>query len=182
VAAGPATKPLVADAGVSLALKSYRAQALVTDTVADSLPSLYDTSREFYWRPCEGGLLVGDGAHEVDSDHCDPQADPSFVQSALERPRAATPVHPDVQRSWAGCCTAPPDRDPLLGTFGDGLWVATGWQGHGLMRAPAIGECLADRIRGEQCRFDRSVTEQFDPTRFDGDEQFHPLGDPTAAW
>jgi sarcosine oxidase subunit beta len=182
VAAGPATKPLVADLDVPLALETYRAQVLVTEPVAASLPSLYDASREFYWRPFEGGLLVGDGAHAVDREDCDPAADPEFVRSALGRLRAATELDPAVARSWAGPCTATPDRDPLVGEVADGLWVATGWQGHGLMRAPAIGEYVAERLRGTSQTIDAPLAEQFDPMRFDGDEAFHPLGDPTADW
>lgn len=182
VAAGPATKPVVEDVGVSLALKTYRAQALVTDVVAGTVPSLYDASREFYWRPRDGGLLVGDGTHEVDPEAWSPDADPSFVRSALDRVRAATTLSPTVDRAWAGCCTATPDRDPLVGPVGDGLWVATGWQGHGLMSAPAVGEFLAARLTGGSSAFDAPVAERFDPTRFAGDAQFHALGDPTAEW
>ena len=181
VAAGPATEPLVADVGVSLALGSYRAQALTTAPVDCALPSFYDANREFYWRPWGDGLLVGDGAHAVAAEDCDPEADRSFVRSALERLRGATTLDPAVERSWAGCCTATPDRDPLVGPVTDGLWVATGWQGHGLMRAPAISEAVADGVC-EGTEIDARVAEQFDPTRFDGDESFHPLGDPTADW
>ncbi|WP_324663133.1 NAD(P)/FAD-dependent oxidoreductase [Haloarcula sediminis] len=181
-AAGPATAPLLADQDISLALETYRAQVLVTEPVGASLPSLYDASREFYWRPRDGGVLVGDGAHAVDPDNCDPAADPAFVESALDRLRAATTLDPAVARSWAGLCTATPDRDPLVGRVADGLWVATGWQGHGLMRAPAIGEYVAQRVRGVAPRLDAPLAEQFDPSRFEGDEKFHPLGDPTADW
>ena len=182
VAAGPATGSLVADVGVALALERYRAQVLVTDPVNVSLPSLYDASGEFYWRPWAGAILVGDGAHAVDPENCDPAADSEFVESALERFRAATALSPAVARSWAGPCTATPDRDPLVGRVAEGCWVATGWQGHGLMRAPAIGEWLAERISGAATTVDAPLAEQFDPTRFDGDETFHPLGDPTAEW
>ncbi len=182
VAAGPATKPLLADIDIPLALETYRAQVLVTEPVAPDLPSLYDASREFYWRPLEGGVLVGDGAHAVDPEEWDPAADPEFVRSASERLRAATALDPAVARSWAGPCTATPDRDPLVGPVADGCWVATGWQGHGLMRAPAIGEYLAERIQGATPTIDAPLSGQFDPTRFDGDEDFHPLGDPTAEW
>ena len=181
-AAGPATGPLVTDLGVSLALETYRAQVLVTEPVAADLPSLYDASREFYWRPREGGLLVGDGAHAVDHSECAPTADPEFVASVLDRLRGATTLDPAVARSWAGPCTATPDRDPLVGPIVDGLWVATGWQGHGLMRAPAVGEWVAERVQGATPTVDAPLSEQFDPTRFDGDEEFHPLGDPTADW
>ena len=182
VAAGPATKPLLADLDVPLALETYRAQVLVTESVDSALPSLYDASREFYWRPRNGGVLVGDGAHAVGPENCNPAADPAFVESALERFRAATGLDPAVSWSWAGPCTATPDRDPLVGPVADGCWVATGWQGHGLMRAPAIGECLAERVRGTTPTIDAPLAGQFDPTRFDGDEDFHPLGDPTADW
>lgn len=182
VAAGPATGPLVDAVGVALALRCYRAQALVTDPIEEPLPSLYDATRECYWRPHGDGLLVGDGAHAVDPEECATDADPAFVESALERVRGATALVPDVARSWAGCCTATPDRDPLVGPVADGLWVAAGWQGHGLMRAPAIGEHVADRLLGASPRLGVPVGAQFDPTRFDGDEQFHPLGDPTAEW
>ena len=183
VAAGPATEPLVADAGVSLALETYRAQALVTDPLDCDLPAFYDASREWYWRPRGDGLLVGDGAHAAEPDNCDPEADESFVRSAMERLAGATTLEhvPAVERAWAGCCTATPDRDPLIGRVADGLWVATGWQGHGLMRAPTVGEAIADGLC-EGTEIDARVAEQFDPSRFDGDESFHPLGDPTADW
>jgi len=182
VAAGPETKPLVADVGVPLALKTYRAQLLRTNSFEGSLPSVYDATTEFYWRPSGERLLVGDGTSEVDPDGWRRDADPSFVESTLDRVCAATTLEPRSERAWAGLCTATPDRDPLVGAVGDGLWVATGWQGHGLMRAPALGEYLAERLRGTTPTIDAPLAEQFDPTRFDGDESFHPLGDPTADW
>ncbi|MBV0923679.1 FAD-binding oxidoreductase [Halomicroarcula limicola] len=181
-AAGPATKPLVADAGVSLALKAYRTQALVTDPFEGALPSFYDATAEFYWRPHGDALLVGGGAHAADPADWDAEADPAFVESILEDVRAATTLDPTADRAWAGLCTATPDRDPLVGRVADGLWVATGWQGHGLMRAPAMGEFVAERVCGTSPRIDAALSDRFDPTRFDGDEQFDPLGDPTADW
>jgi glycine/D-amino acid oxidase-like deaminating enzyme len=42
--------------------------------------------------------------------------------------------------------------------------VATGWHGHGFMRAPAVGERLAKQVLGGE-----GIT-HWDPTRFDGDE------------
>jgi sarcosine oxidase subunit beta len=62
-----------------------------------------------------------------------------------------------------------------------GLWVGTGWEGHGLRRAPAIGEAVADGLC-DGTGMNSRVADQFDPTRFDGDGSFHPLGDPTAEW
>lgn len=172
VAAGPATKPLVAALDIPLALETYRAQALVTEPVATDLPSFYDASQEFYWRPRGDGVLVGDGAHAVDPQKCDPAADPEFVASALARLRGATALDPGVARSWAGPCTATPDRDPLVGTVAPNLWVAVGWHGHGFMGAPAIGEAVAAGICGDEEGWQAEALSAFDPERFDGDEQF----------
>lgn len=166
VAAGPTTKPIVADADVALALKAYRAQALVTEELRATLPITYDATQHVYWRPRDGGLLVGDGAHAVDPTDWEEDADDSFVRSALERVRTATGLDPEVDRAWAGLCTATPDRNPLLGDVADGLYVATGWHGHGFMRAPAVGRRVAEQI------LDGESVERFDPRRFDGDEEF----------
>ena len=182
VAAGPATKSLLAAVDVEIALKTYRAQALVTTPVEATLPSLYDATREFYWRPHGDSLLVGDGAHEVSPDEWPRDADPAFVKSALERLGDATTLAPTTARSWAGLCTATPDRDPLVGQVADGLWVATGWQGHGLRRAPAMGEYLTCALLGLDYPVDAPVEARLDPTRFDGTETFDALGDPTRDW
>jgi glycine/D-amino acid oxidase-like deaminating enzyme len=44
--------------------------------------------------------------------------------------------------------------------------VAAGWQGHGFMRAPALGERVARGV------VDGEWLAPFDPRRFDGDETF----------
>jgi sarcosine oxidase subunit beta len=182
VAAGPQTKPLVADVGVSLALKAYRAQALVTNPVDAALPSFYDATREFYWRPKADALLVGDGAHEVDPTEWDPEADAEFVTRSLDRVEQATGLSPACDRAWAGLCTATPDGAPLAGQVADGLWVATGWQGHGLMRAPAMGSYLAADVLDRPNPRSEYLPGRVDPMRFDGAEEFAALDDPTRDW
>lgn len=166
VAAGPATREIVARAGIQIALKAYRAQALVTEPLRATLPMGYDATQHVYWRPRDGGLLVGDGAHEVDPADWDPEADESFEEGALDRLRRATAVEPTMDRSWAGLCTATPDREPLIGAVADGLYVASGWHGHGFMRSPALGRTIGEQVLGG------SVIEAYDPDRFEGDEEF----------
>lgn len=170
VAAGPATEPLVADVGVSLALECYRAQALVTAPVDCDPPTVFDATEHCYLRPWGEGVLVGDGVStDVDPENWDPTADPEFRERSLERVTTALGVETTAERAWAGLCTATPDRDPLVGEAADGLYVATGWHGHGLMRAPAVAEALAEQVLGGD------PIPGFDPTRFDGDEQFDPI-------
>ena len=166
LAAGAHTDRLAAAAGHSLALGRYRAQALVTEAVSATPPLFYDASERFYLRPHGDGLLVGNGAHAYDGvpDDADRTADSGFIESSLTRIECALGESVTVNRAWAGLCTATPDRDPLVGHCGGGLYVATGWHGHGFMRAPALGEVIAREILGGE------GIAHFDPTRFDGDE------------
>ncbi|SDF17321.1 NAD(P)/FAD-dependent oxidoreductase [Halorientalis regularis] len=174
VAAGAHTRSLLADAGVAVPIKAYRVQALVTEPIpaSERVPTLYDATAGFYWRAREGSLLVGDGVEKRDFDpeDWDRTADEPFLASAIERVDAALApgeTRPSaVERSWAGLCTATPDRDPLVGEIDSGFFVAAGWHGHGFMRAPALGRTVAGVMLG-----DDGIGE-FDPTRFDGDEQF----------
>ena len=167
VAAGAHTRALLAGVGVPLAVKPYRVQALVADG-RPAVPMGYDATAGVYWRPHPEGLLVGDGTveREADPDGFDRGGDDWFVADAegvlAERVRRWG----RTERAWAGLCTATPDRNPLLGEADPGLFVATGFQGHGFMRAPAIGQRIATEILGGD------GIDRFDPTRFDGDEAF----------
>ncbi|MFC6787724.1 NAD(P)/FAD-dependent oxidoreductase [Halobaculum halobium] len=168
VAAGAHTKRLLADAGIAVPLKPYRVQALVSARGYDG-PMWYDASAGAYARPHPAGLLAGDGTVpvEADPDEWDLEADDWFLADAGEVLRDRAGHDPDVERAWAGLCTATPDGDPLLGAVADGVFVAAGWQGHGFMRAPATGEVVARQVLGE-----REGVPGFDPGRFDGDEAF----------
>lgn len=171
VAAGGHTKALLATADIPLAMKPYRVQAL-TATSPISEPMCYDATGGFYVRPHETGLLAGNGTEtvEIDPDSYDQSANPHFGASLVDRVSHRFPGlevgENAVARAWAGVCTATPDQDPLVGEVASGVYVATGFQGHGFMRAPAIGARIADQILGGD------GIERFDPTRFDGDESF----------
>jgi glycine/D-amino acid oxidase-like deaminating enzyme len=177
VAAGAWTKRLFAEAGVEIPLKPYRVQALTSGRAYDG-PICFDASGGFYFRPHPDGLLAGDGTEpvEVDPDGWEPTADDWFVDDVAAGLRTRADHDPDVERAWAGLCAATPDRDPLLGELEDGVYVAAGWQGHGFMRAPATGEALAEAVLGADPTAGGddvpSATTAFDPTRFDGDEEF----------
>ena len=171
VAAGAHTKRLLAIAGIPVPLKPYRVQALtagLADRKRADLPMCYDATGGYYLRPHPEGLLAGDGTEEVESDPDDwkRDADREFRAVTRERLTRRLGEFGAVRDSWAGLCVATPDRDPLLGELRDGLHVAAGWQGHGFMRAPALGEAAAEAVLGD------SPLPEFDPTRFEGDEEF----------
>jgi sarcosine oxidase subunit beta len=173
VAAGAHTTPLLAAAGIDIACEPYRVQALTVDVATDArpdgLPSFYDATEGYYARPRGDGLLAGDGTEPVaaDPDDWDPEGDEWFCEEVLGALGDRIEGVADAPReAWAGLCTATPDRDPLVGAVEPGVYVATGFHGHGFMRAPAIGELVARELCGG-----RGVP-AFDPTRFAGTEQF----------
>ena len=198
VAAGAHTARFLAGAGVDVSVVPYRVQALTARLGDDSPgfdsptstgydgPMVYDATAGVYARPHPTGVLAGDGTEPVpaDPDDYDPTGDDWFVESVSatlrERLDAVGAGGPTVERAWAGLCTATPDGDPLVGPVGDpadGVFVAAGWQGHGFMRAPAIGELLAegvlaslDGVAAESA--DSPWIDAFAPDRFDGDETF----------
>jgi glycine/D-amino acid oxidase-like deaminating enzyme len=187
VAAGAHTKRVLAEAGVPVATKPYRVQASTGDleredgdgdgdgrtSVGYDGPMVYDATAGVYYRPHpEETLLVGDGTEEreADPEDWDREANPDFrrtVTETVER-RHADDVSLDRRRDWAGLCTATPDGDPLPGAVRKSVYVATGWHGHGFMRAPTTGELLAEAVLDG----DPAPVETFDPRRFDGDETF----------
>jgi len=170
VAAGAQTGPLLAAAGHPVAVAAYRVQAYLTEStpLADRVPTLYDATGGYYARPKSGGLLVGDGtdADPHDPDDWSRDADRPFRRDCVDHLETAVGVAPAERRSWAGLCTATPDGDPLVGERAPGIYVATGFQGHGVMLAPAVADRLADEVLGGD-----GIT-AFDPTRFDGEEDF----------
>ena len=168
VAAGSHTGGIFAEAGIPIATKPYRVQAL-TAVGEYPEPICYDATAGFYVRPHPTGILAGNGTEcvEADPDTYDRDANPGFADDLLDRVTRRIPdLKPELDRAWAGLCTASPDRDPLVGELRDGVYVATGFQGHGFMRAPAIGERIADEIMGGE------GIDAFDPTRFSGTEEF----------
>lgn len=184
VAVGAHTKRLLGEAGIPIALKPYRVQAL-TGTEPYAGPITYDATEGVYFRPHPDGLLAGDGTEpvEADPDAWDRSGDDWFVANVADVLReradydigAVDPTSDDetnqgdansLGRSWAGLCTATPDGNPLLGELRDDIYVAAGWQGHGFMLAPATAEAVAEEILGGE------GISPFDPRRFDGTEEF----------
>ncbi|MEZ3143975.1 NAD(P)/FAD-dependent oxidoreductase [Halobaculum sp. MBLA0143] len=184
VAAGAHTPQLAAGVGVDLAAVPYRVQALTvgTDDSPHGGPMWYDATEGVYARPHPDGLLVGDGTvpEATAPDGWDRTADDWFRADALAVARERTTGLDVPTDAWAGVCTATPDGDPLLGRADEGLYVATGWQGHGFMRAPAHAELLAARVAADLGADADPTTvpggatalAAFDPARFPAGTEF----------
>jgi sarcosine oxidase subunit beta len=108
------------------------------------LPLTIDFTTSFYFHGEGPGIVFG-GREEALED---------VAEHALER----LPLILDlpIQSSWWGYYEVSPDHNAIVGeAAAPGRFLyATGFSGHGFQQAPAIGEHLAELIRGEQPRFD----------------------------
>ncbi|KAB7897669.1 FAD-dependent oxidoreductase [Rouxiella sp. S1S-2] len=84
----------------------------------------------------------------------DPAPDRSALGQMVVDLRKALPVFDNLQvaQSWAGLIDTLPDAIPVISGVGSvsGLFVATGFSGHGFGIAPAAGQLMADLVQGRE--------------------------------
>jgi sarcosine oxidase subunit beta len=177
VAAGAWSKALLRGLGHPLPLTPYRTQAAslrVPGSLRAGFPTVHDIDLDVYVRP-EGPsrLIAGDGTEKVEADpeRFVPGGDAEFLTHLAESLAARFPGWADSQvvAAWAGVCTSTPDRRPLIGPVADapGLYVMTGFNGFGVMRAGGAGRRLADLIaEGPDAEPAREALRPVWPSRF----------------
>lgn len=156
IAAGAWTKALLASLGHRLPLRPYRTQAallLPASPPAEEFPTFHDLDHDVYARPeGPGRILAGDGTQlrEADPERFLATGDPEFLAHLGATFAERLPGWADsaVSGSWAGLCTATFDRHPIVGPVDaeSGLYVLSGFNGFGVMRAGAIAARLADYL------------------------------------
>lgn len=164
VAAGWRTRAFLAD-HVELPVRPMRWNAVVVDPgreVSPTEPMGSDPERRVYWRPTRhGDLLIGGNEHLVDDPaSAEPSVDDSFVD--LVRSDLADVLDGaggDLRRT--DCCpgadTASPDGLPIVDAppeAPDGLVVATGFHGRGVMLSPVTGAAVRAHVADEDPGFD----------------------------
>ena len=171
VAAGTWTRKLVRTAGLDLALLPYRVQISSLELgQPHGLPIVWHLSTDVYMVPDgEEDVLAGDGTRlaEFDPDDYQTSGDDQFEAEVAERLLAVSSLgeRAGMRSSWAGLAGATPDRRPLVGRLADGLYVASGDQGIGVMRGPAIGE-LAARVALDLAEAPHLRPDRFPPEPF----------------
>jgi sarcosine oxidase subunit beta len=171
VAAGAWSAKLLRGLDLWAPLRPYRTQlAAVAHPRAADLPRtvFHDVELDWYWVPeAPGRMLAGDGTEDVESDPDTFRQAPDawFLEDIAHRlaARTAEGDQATIGRAYAGILTATPDRRPLLGPVPgvDGVWLAAGMNGFGVMRGPAIGDAVAARLAAgdatglADCRPDR---------------------------
>lgn len=183
VAAGPFSGVVAAMAGVRLPVEPVARYKVVLPEVPQvpaGAPMTIDDDSGAHWRPAFAGasLLFTDPATPPSPPTEDVPADHRFPLRLLDpdSPTAVARVAPFWREVWewgavqwlvqGGQYTMTPDRRPLIGGSGvPGLFVNTGYCGHGVMASPAGSRLLADLLVGKARPEDNpySVERSFDP-------------------
>ncbi len=173
LAAGWRTPELLPD-GAAVPARPYRTQCIVLrpeSPLADDFPLGRVGDEHLYFRPEHNGDLLIGGAHEPISDPLSASADADesfklevadFVPSVIDGFDGAGFVN-----GWSGVDTASPDTRPIIGPppgGPDGLIVATGFNGLGVMASPVVGPVVRHHVTDASIEFSPDV---FDPARFD---------------
>jgi sarcosine oxidase subunit beta len=167
IAAGPLSGLLAGAEGIDLPIVTVRRQKLILPEVPEvppHAPMTIDEDTGVHWRPALAGawLLFTDPATPESPPADNVPVDPAFAFQLLDptSPFSVARVVPFWREVWdrgtapwllqAGQYTMTPDHRPLIGPFSiEGLWVNTGYSGHGIMLGPAGSRLLVDLLTGK---------------------------------
>jgi len=177
LAAGPFSRSLSPEPLPIALWRRHRVIVAPNAAIPRKAPVTIDANTGAHWRPHEGGALAAWAQPEADAEAVWPVApDPGFPDLVLRSDRGVGRLAPfwrdlasrlggeDIQLT-AGQYTMIPDHRPLIGPapMTEGLYLHTGYSGHGIMGGPAGARLLADIIVGK-----RPGANPFSPARFDG--------------
>ena len=166
IACGPLSGLLASEAGIELPVETVRRQKLVLPEVPEvpaDAPMTIDEDTGAHWRPAFRGAwaLFTDPATPPSPPEEVVTPDPGLAFDLLDptSPSALARIAPFWRGVWkrgsdhwllqAGQYTMTPDRRPLLGeTSVRGLFVNTGYSGHGVMAGPAGSRLVVDAVIG----------------------------------
>jgi len=157
VAAGAWAGVLAATAGVDLPIEPIPRNVAVTSAfpgVPERRALVVDTATSFYFHREGPGVLMGMGSPDERSSF-ETRVDEAFVVERI-LPRAVEVFPPleaaGLTHTWCGLYEMTPDRHPVIGPAGDGLFIAAGFSGHGFQHAPVAGKLVAEMIIGGEAR------------------------------
>jgi sarcosine oxidase subunit beta len=166
IACGPFSGAVAGRAGVALPVGPVIRQKVILPALPEvpaDAPMTIDEDIGTHWRPALRGayLLFTDPSTPAGLPREDVPTDHRFAFRLLDprSPVAAARIAPFWESVWArssahwllqaGQYTMTPDHRPLIGeTEIEGLWVNTGYSGHGIMGSPAGSRILLDALTG----------------------------------
>ncbi len=182
--AGPWTNALAGMLGLTFPYEVSRHKVItlqISQPYDLDWPTVKDltTPTKVYFRPETGGVvLVGTGDHGDPIEDADTLSDDQVDLAHVERiaghiaHRMPAFEHSRYTAGWTGPYDITPDWNPIIGAVPGhaGLYVATGFSGHGFKMAPTVGEALAQTILGQPVRV---PIDAYRPGRFAEGELLH---------
>jgi glycine/D-amino acid oxidase-like deaminating enzyme len=156
LATGPWAPELGATVDVAIPVRTQRAQVVLVDQGEPTppVPVLSDlVGLQYICREPNGDLLVGNSDHSspqfVDPDDYPNRADEDAVEKVVTKLGHRLPAMPDprISSTYGGGYDVTPDYNPIIGPSPrEGLFLATGFSGHGFKISPAVGRLVADLL------------------------------------
>ena len=157
VATGPWTARFLAPHGIHVPMIATRHEVLHFRRPLDLVPHHpggADIGNRIYFRPEGQDLtLVGNGNHSdvVDDPEVYAQrASPAFIADVWQRLARRIPPIADAELAtgYAGLYTNTPDSHPVMDRIDgvDGLYLCSGFSGHGFKLSPMVGVLMAELI------------------------------------
>lgn len=150
-AAGPWSSQIGLMAGIQMPVIPLRRQMYTTTPmpgIPADFPFVIDFSQSLYFHREGDGLLIGMSNANEEPGY-DQGVDEDFELINMEAAIARLPLLETAGRvsHWAGLYEVTPDAHPIFGaTEVDGLFVVTGFSGHGFMHGPVAGKLMAEFI------------------------------------
>ena len=183
VAAGPWSVQVMRKIGMEIPLKATRHEVFFLKRRMEVLPEhpvIGDLVNMAYMRPESPDLtLVGDVELEIEAnpDDFDQKPGMDYIETMWGRVAKRAPGLGEAEyfTGYAGLYTNTPDGHPIIDKVEgiEGLYVCTGFNGHGFKESPAVGMLVAEMIvDGEATTIDIS---SLGLSRFSG-EGLHNIG------
>lgn len=151
-AAGPHAAEVARWAGVDLPVQPVRRHCFTTEPmswVGDRMPMVVDMKSGVYMHREGGGMLLG-LANREEPPGFDISVNWDLLERVVEPAMHRIPAleTAEISNAWAGLYETTPDHNAVLGPPAgiEGLLLANGFSGHGLMHAPAVGQMISEWI------------------------------------
>ncbi len=152
IAAGADTPDLVAPIGVDLPIEREPRHLFLSAPIRERLlePLVVSPERRFAAKQLHGGRVLASDLGATGSPEVEAAGWRRHVRAVIAEllPMLA---YIDLDVIVSGAYDVTPDRQPILGPIDghDGLHVAAGFSGHGVMIAPAVGRIVAGAVVGD---------------------------------
>jgi len=154
VAAGYGSRKILSASGIDLPLENLPKHALITEAFQPVFkPLLIDWETSAYMvQVLHGGFLIGASLKEEPDRPATPRIDYMYKAVRVWTRYFPWLAYTNILRYWTGYYVMTPDHHPYIGTLEEyeGLYIATGFSGHGFMMSPAVGEVMRDYILGRK--------------------------------